>query len=119
MIKLNFTGVIKLLLVVSIVLQSLAAVASATSQFHQIDIDHIQTQHEHKNDISSNGEEISEDGHNISDCHHCGHCSGSHLSWVIIDNINISVPLTTINNIPNKFDQTKEYLDAILRPPIS
>jgi len=111
---------LKLLLIVSIVLQSITAVASATSQSHQIDIEHIQTQHDHQSDFKifdDNSDEKA--GHDIKDCHHCGHCSGSHLSWILINNINNSTKLFTYTNIPYQFNQTKEFLDAILRPPIS
>jgi hypothetical protein len=110
---------LKLLLIVSIVLQSITAVASATSQSHQIDIEHLQTQHDHSDDLSNNAEEIGEDDHDIKDCHHCGHCSGSHLSWILISNSNSATKLYNNNLIPYQFDQTKEFLDAILRPPIS
>jgi len=101
------------------VLQSITAVASATSQSHQIDIEHLQTQHDHSDDLSNNAEEIGEDDHDIKDCHHCGHCSGSHLSWILISNSNSATKLYNNNLIPYQFDQTKEFLDAILRPPIS
>lgn len=119
MVTLNFGVVLKLLLIVSIALQSISSIASATSQSHQIDFEHLQTQHDHSDDLSNNAEEIGEDDHDIKDCHHCGHCSGSHLSWILINNINNSTKLFTYTNIPYQFDQTKEFLNAILRPPIS
>lgn len=80
-----------------IALQSVSAIASA-SKTHQIDIEHLQTEHvhaehrnaEHRNAEQANTKQYSsatqlydEDGHDIKDCHHCGHCSGSHLSWYI------------------------------------
>ena len=115
----NFTVALKLLLILSIALQSLTTVASATSQIHLIDIEHLQTQHDHKSDLESLDGDSDEEGHEIKDCHHCGHCSGSHFSWVLVNNINSSTKLLTINNIPYQFEQTKEFLDATLRPPIS
>jgi len=118
-VTLNLAVALKLLLIVSIVLQSLTTGASATSQNHQLDIEHLQTQHDHKSDLKSLNGDLDEEGHDIKDCHHCGHCSGSHLSWILISNINSSTKLFTNNNIPYQFDQTKEFLDAILRPPIS
>lgn len=113
----NLTFAVKWLLVLSFVLQTINAVSSATSQNHQLDIEHLQTQHDHKSDLKSL--DLDEEGHDIKDCHHCGHCNGSHFSWVLISNVNNSTKLFTNNNIPYQFDQTKEFLDAILRPPIS
>jgi hypothetical protein len=108
----------KLLLVLSIVLQSLTAV-SATSQKHQIDFEHLQTQHDHQDDLKRSDVNLDEEGHDVHDCHHCGHCSGSHLSWILTTYIHITPKLFSFNKTPHQFDQTKEFLDAILRPPIS
>ncbi len=116
---LKFTVALKILLVVSIVLQSLTAVVSATSENHQIEIEHLQTQHDHNDDFSLLTESAGDEHHDIKDCHHCGHCSGSHLSWILINNLNNSTKLFNINNTPYQFDQTKAFLEAILRPPIS
>lgn len=115
----KFPVVFKLLLVISIVLQSLSSVASSTSADHKIDLEHLQTQHEHKSDVKSFDGNVDEEGHDIDDCHHCGHCSGSHLSWISVTHINSTHTLYNLNKIPYLFDQTKEYLDAIQRPPIS
>jgi hypothetical protein len=98
-----------MLLVISIVLQSLTAVASSTSENHQIDIEHLQTQHDN----------VGDEQHNEKDCHHCGHCSGSHLSWILVSNSNTTGKLNIINKTPYQIDQTNTYLEAILRPPIS
>ena len=100
-------------------LQSLITVASATSQSHQIDIEHLQTQHDHNNDSTAFNNNSDDDEHDVNDCHHCGHCSGSHFSWILISHINSITKPFNINNTPYKFDQSKEFLDAILRPPIS
>ena len=107
-----------MLLVVSIVLQSLTAVASATYDSYQIDIEHLQTQHDHNNDLAGLNDQA--DGeHDIKDCHHCGHCSGSHLSWILTTHLSASAKIQSTNNLPYQFIHTKAFLDPILRPPIS
>ena len=108
-----------MLLVVSIVLQSLTAVASATSENHQFDLEHLQTQHDHESDSKAFDDNTDDSGHDIKDCHHCGHCSGSHLSWISVKNLNSASNLFSLNKIPYQFDQSKAFLEAILRPPIS
>ena len=79
-----------LLIPIVIVLQSLAFAASAQPS-HQIDGEHLQSQHSHQQDsqllrgkvkVSHPVATADEEQHDISDCHHCGHCSGSHLSWL-------------------------------------
>ncbi len=109
-----------MLLVVSIVLQSLTAIASATSENHQVDFEHLQTQHNHQDDQNHFNDKDT-DEHDINDCHHCDHCSGSHLSWfsVITLNANIHAKIQSANNPPYQFIHTKAFLDPILRPPIS
>lgn len=76
----NTKVIYKMLLLVSIVLQSFTA-ASSTFDFHQVDIEHLQTVHDHASDNQIT-EDLGLDEHNIEDCHHCGHCSGSHLCWI-------------------------------------
>jgi len=114
-----FNLALRMLLVISIVLQSITGVVSATPGNHQIDIEHLQTQHNHQNDI--NLDDISKDdqGHDVKDCHHCGHCSGSHLSWISVHSLSSTLHFLNTNKTPYQFDQTKEFLDAILRPPIA
>ena len=119
MITLNLNVVLKMLLVVSIVLQSLTAVVSATSENHQIDIEHLQTQHDHADDRNALNDNTDDEQHDVKDCHHCGHCSGSHLSWILICNSNTTGKLNIINKTPYQVSQTNTYLEAILRPPIS
>ena len=116
---LNFSFALRILLVLSIVLQSISSIASETSENHQIDIEHLQTQHDHADDRNALNDNADDEQHNEKDCHHCGHCSGSHLSWILVNNSNIAAKLFKTNHIPYQFDQTKEFLDAILRPPIS
>ena len=115
----NVTVVFKLLLVISIVLQSLSSVASTVSTDHQIDIEHLQTQHQHVNDVKTANGDVDEAGHNIDDCHHCGHCSTSHLSWIFSTHITSTSNSYSVEKIPYQSTQTIEYLDSIQRPPIA
>ena len=63
---------VSLLIVLSIVLQSFVAVADS-DQNHQLDVQHIQTQHSHELDHNTLFDDTSDSEHNIKDCHHCGH----------------------------------------------
>jgi hypothetical protein len=108
-----------MLLVISIVLQSLTAVASSTSENHQIDIEHLQTQHDHADDRNALNDNLGEEQHSEKDCHHCGHCSGSHLPLILVSNSNALSKLKIYNKTPYQFDQTSTFLEAIHRPPIS
>ncbi|WP_138587671.1 DUF2946 domain-containing protein [Pseudoalteromonas ruthenica] len=71
--------VFSILLPLVIVLQSLAASADPTPA-HQIDSEHLQSVHSHQqhDDLQP---QASDNLHDTADCHHCGHCSGSHLTW--------------------------------------
>lgn len=108
-----------MLLVVSIVLQSLTAVASSTSENHQIDIEHLQTQHDHDDDRNVLNDNTDDEQHDVKDCHHCGHCSSSHLSLILVSNSNALSKLKIYIKTPYQFDQTSTFLEAIHRPPIS
>lgn len=108
-----------MLLVISIVLQSLTAFASVTSENHQVDVEHIQVKHDHNSDHSESGKLFDAEGHDVNDCHHCGHCSGSHFSWVLIKDISNFHHIPTVGSTPYYFIQTKDFSEAILRPPIS
>lgn len=73
-----------------ILFQSFSAVANSLD-FHTIDTEHLQQTHQHsvnKKTSSTplqqvdNENDIAVDQHNPADCHHCGHCHGSHVQWV-------------------------------------
>ncbi len=76
----NRNFAVKILLILAIVLQSFNAV-SALLYAHQVDAQHLETVHDHASDKKSVAEnqvtDADDDDHNINDCHHCGHCSGS------------------------------------------
>lgn len=75
-------------LAIVIVLQSFSAIESQelSSAF---DSQHFQSEHQHQitqatQSTDSHGHEVDEHGHPVSDCHHCGHCSGSHTLWSLV-----------------------------------
>jgi hypothetical protein len=85
MAKRKMTSYIVIML---ILFQSFTAVASSLD-FHTVDVTHLSEIHEHeKDDVSfsdetaSSVQSTSDNAHNPSDCHHCGHCHGSHTQWV-------------------------------------
>jgi len=85
------------LLVLLILFQSYAAVAN-TLDFKVVDSQHLSEIHEHQlgdNIASENSqvqlksvEQLDADNapvdisHNPADCHHCGHCHGTHSQWL-------------------------------------
>ena len=112
---------LSLLLVISIVLQSFLAVADAEKP-HQINTQHLQTEHVHEYDHESLNRSLSDSPngeHNTNDCHHCGHCQGSHTQW--ISNKKITTTPTDfivfnqyfyLNYLDNNF------IEEPIRPPI-
>lgn len=80
-----------------ILFQSFSAVANSLD-FHATDPQHLLQEHQHSDDHinGSVNEEPSDKAvntlndaknttvsqHNPADCHHCGHCNGTHVQWV-------------------------------------
>lgn len=114
-----FNVALKFMLIISIVLQSFTAVASATTDAHQVDFQHLQTVHDHADDIQLVKQDKAPGEHDIKDCHHCGHCSGSHLSWVLVKNMEMSFNALHAKAPLFMIEQPISFLDAIFRPPIS
>lgn len=114
MIKDSVISVIFLLL---IVLQSFNAIAESTNT-HQLDVNHLQTEHFHTDDINASSQINSTDKHDIEDCHHCGHCSGSHLSWISIKDVSNLIDIMPFIKTSYRFTTQKEFIEATLRPPI-
>jgi hypothetical protein len=101
----------------SILFQSFSGNAESIDE-HQVNLEHLQTAHSHVNEnIQQN---TNADGHNIQDCHHCGHCSGAHnMAWVFVK---ISYQITNLNifeRSPYLVKTPSEFIDTTLRPPIS
>ncbi|TAP35074.1 hypothetical protein EYR97_10410 [Alteromonas sp. KUL42] len=112
----NTKVAVKILLIISIVLQSLFAV-SATMESHQLDVEHLQTVHDHQTDHSSKAD--NDKDHDMEDCHHCGHCSGNHTSWILTKVFASNLSL----NHPHDFNRlTLSPLgisNRLYRPPIA
>lgn len=109
---------VSIIIVISIVLQSFFAVA-APSENHQIDIEHIQSEHNHLDDKQLSKISDSNDDHDISDCHHCNHCSGSHLSWLLVKNISNQSASSVPNLTPYQNVLPQEIFETSFRPPIA
>jgi hypothetical protein len=106
-----------IVLVIMIVMQSFSAMAE-TSQTHQIDIEHLQTEHSHSEDANRLDNNTT-DEHETQDCHHCGHCSGSHLVWILVKNVSNSTNIMSYDKTPYPCTAQKEFSETTLRPPIS
>ncbi|MCJ8318438.1 MAG: DUF2946 domain-containing protein [Colwellia sp.] len=117
---------LSLLLVISIVLQSFVAVADAEKP-HQINSQHLQTEHVHDDDPESLNKSLSDSlsdssgpEHNINDCHHCGHCQGSHTQWIVNKKIATTAPDFMVFNQYSYFNHlAKSFIEEVTRPPIS
>ena len=58
-----------------------------TLDFHVIDLTHhsaghSQTEHDQLRQVTEPTNDIGSDAHNTADCHHCGHCHGTHIQWL-------------------------------------
>ena len=106
-------------IVISLILfQSFSAVANSLD-FHAIDIQHLQHEHKHseheqvQSELSANetSDKVSTEHHNPADCHHCGHCHGTHAQWVSQSHINSLKTVVSVRNF--------NYLDAVIDAPIN
>lgn len=110
---------VNILIVAAIVLQSFSPIVFA-QDFHQVDVEHLRVEHSHQDDrVFSLDNQNNDKQHNIEDCHHCGHCAGTHLTYVvlqhnysILESISQSI-LDSLKTLP------KDYIDPAIRPPIS
>jgi hypothetical protein len=86
------------ILVWLILFQSFSAVAKSFD-YHAIDAEHLSEVHEHQfndntkstilitpqnGDVPANSDLslVADNSHNPADCHHCGHCNGTHGQWL-------------------------------------
>ncbi|MFT5852165.1 MAG: hypothetical protein ACI87J_002141 [Colwellia sp.] len=110
---------ISLLIVLSIALQSFVAVANSNEN-HQVDAQHLQTIHSHDLDNTAFFDASSTDDHNIKDCHHCGHCQGSHTSWFVsIEHSNTTAKILVLNQYFYHANLDKSSIEVLIRPPIA
>lgn len=110
---------ISLLIVLSIALQSFVAVANSDEN-HHVDVQHLQTEHSHDADNLALFDESPQDNHNIKDCHHCGHCQGTHTPWFLSQNQSNSISKFIVSN--QYFYHThpdKIFIKELIRPPIA
>ena len=103
----------------SIALQSFIAVANLESD-HQPDAQHLQTVHSHEIDYAEVNGEYSENEHNIKDCHHCGHCQGSHTPWFVsTEHRNTTAKILVLNQYFYHVHLDKIFTEVLTRPPIA
>lgn len=107
-------SVVNIVLILMIVLQSFSTIAE-TSKTHQLDVQHLQTEHSHSDDASNS---VANE-HDTQDCHHCGHCSGSHLVWIFVKDVSSPLHLMSFDKTPYLNTTQKEFSEATLRPPIA
>jgi hypothetical protein len=106
------------LIVLSIAVQSFVAVANSESN-HQLDSQHLQTEQSPEIDYSELKQETSESEHNVKDCHHCGHCQGSHTQWFSSKNTSyIAENVITSNQYHYLTHVDKNVIEQLIRPPI-
>lgn len=103
------------IMIVLILLQSFSAVAKIAN-VHIVDSEHIKTEHVHALDDHISSEQLAQastddDQHNPADCHHCGHCNGSHVQFAT--HIYIS------RNLDFKSSQLFDYLKVVIEAPPS
>lgn len=124
--------VTRCLLISLILFQSFSAVANSLN-FHTIDAQHLNEVHEHVSGDNTattkiqihqsfSGQASTDSGpidisHNPADCHHCGHCQGTHAQWL---GNTPAIELTSVAN-HHGFYYLSEVIDApatqLLRPP--
>ena len=109
----------RLLIVLSIALQSLVAVANSNDN-HQVDSQHLKIQHSHETDNLSLINDDSQDKHDSQDCHHCGHCQGSHTQWFTSKKAIQIIPVLIVSNQYFHLIQPhKNFIEQLIRPPIA
>jgi len=103
------------IMIMLILLQSFSAVAKV-ADIHIVDSEHIKTEHVHALDDHIPSEQLTQasadnDQHNPADCHHCGHCNGSHVQFATHNYIS--------RNLDFKSSQIFDYLKVVIEAPLS
>ena len=122
---------LSLLIVLSIALQSFVAVADSNKS-HQVDAQHLQTEHSHSTDNHTDShaensadnhalaDTTGESEHHIEDCHHCGHCQGSHSQWLTAKKAQqLTAKFLVSNQYFYLIQQNKSFIEELIRPPIA
>lgn len=123
-----------------ILLQSFSAVANSLD-FHATDPQHLVEVHQHSDDNHvddvdekpfypfvkktstaddfDNTKNAATSYHNPNDCHHCGHCNGTHIQWVVQHTLQSN----RMAQQSHQFYYLRTTIDApvsqLLRPPIA
>ncbi len=120
------------LLISLILFQSFSAVAN-TLDSHTVDSQHLNEIHEHQlgDNIATEHAQVQlksseqpdadnvpvDKSQNPADCHHCGHCHGTHAQWIVSTN---GIELDSVATHHN-FYYLSKVIDApitqLLRPP--
>jgi len=82
---------------------------------HQLDVEHLQTIHDHETDHSPQ----LDNEHDIEDCHHCGHCSGNHTSWILVKAFTPNPSLNHSHNFKKIALLPLVISTRLYRPPIA
>ncbi|MFC3187513.1 DUF2946 family protein [Shewanella intestini] len=106
---------LKILLILSIILQSFAVSVSADA--HQLDAEHFQSTHNHETDHTSKLDDDKK--HDMYDCHHCGHCSGNHTNWFLVKAFTLNLPKNHFYNFNKLTLFPHSYSTRLNRPPIA
>ncbi len=84
---------------------------------HQLDVEHLQTIHDHQTDHAPQLENDKE--HDMDDCHHCGHCNGNHSSWILVKAFAANLSLHHSNNFNKLTLLPLGISNRLYRPPIA
>lgn len=125
--NMNISKLTSHIMILLMLFQSFSAVASSLD-FHVVDPQHMQHEHDHnehvqnaQSDFQADVESIKnakpdshgsgDEHHNPSDCHHCGHCNGTHAQWFGFQSLTNLQHLSQNHNF--------DYLDADIEAPTS
>lgn len=112
-------GLLTLIMVLLIGIQSVTAVIDP-GNFHQPTKAHLQTNHVHEERYPASQSVIfDEQGHVISDCHHCGHCSGSHTIWMSVRLSPISGLIKPDIPFSPADTRVRRRIESQFKPPIA
>lgn len=110
---------LNLILAITIVLQSFVAIANS-QETHELDVQHIQTEHYHESDRQIVDSELPIEGeHSVEDCHHCGHCYGFHSQWLTQTKTSIDHDKLVAHQYLYSFQYANAYSENPIIPPIS
>jgi hypothetical protein len=113
------------LLIMLIIFQSFSAVANSLD-YHSIDTQHLSEVHEHqvhdntKTKSSQQNADLSasnDTSHNPADCHHCGHCNGSHLSFLFTSQLKSTLSINSSLNSHYLYANKSTQVSSLFRPP--